>query len=61
MKIAELLAPQYVLAELKGESKPQILQELAKALVEGQKEVGPEEKLELPGRTGVPPRAAGAI
>lgn len=43
MKIAEILAPQNVLAELKGETKPQILQELAKVLTEGQKEVTPEE------------------
>ncbi|HZP44346.1 MAG TPA: PTS sugar transporter subunit IIA [Candidatus Binataceae bacterium] len=39
MKIAEILAPQYVIAELTAETKPQILLELAKRLAEGQKQV----------------------
>jgi PTS system nitrogen regulatory IIA component len=43
MKIAELLVPQYVLAELKGQTKPEILKELAKALGDGQSGVKPED------------------
>lgn len=43
MKIADILSPELVIAELKGTTKPDVLNELAKALTTKYKEISPAE------------------
>lgn len=43
MKIADILSPELVIAELKGTTKPDVLNELAKALTAKYKEISPAE------------------